>query len=129
MLVMRGSCLSRLSGVVESMCSHEQLRKALPSYSLPEEGGEMQKPRGRSWRECLGLGKIQRPLRERVDEEQPKRQLREEMSNGMKCCTLCCMYKIPSFLGLPCKPSKKTLQDLLKLLCKWIFLERGERNC
>lgn len=63
MLVMRGSWLSRLSGVVESMCSHEQLRKALRSYSLPEERGEMQKPRGRSWRECLGLGKIQRPLK------------------------------------------------------------------
>ena len=48
----------------------------------------MPKLRGKSWRECLGLGKIQSPLRGRVDEEHPKRRIREEMSNGRKYCTL-----------------------------------------
>lgn len=82
----------------------------------------MQKPRGRPWRECLGLGKIKRPLRERVVEEQSKRQIREEMSNN-ETLHLCCMCKTPSFLRLPYKPSnnRKALQDLLKVLCTWIF--------
>lgn len=94
----------------------------------------MQKPRGRPWRECLGLGKIKRPLRERVVEEQSKRQIREEMSNN-ETLHLCCMCKTPSFLRLPYKPSnnRKALQDLLKVLCTWIFFffffERTESNC
>lgn len=47
------------------------LGKAGPSCSfLCEEGEEMEKPRERSWRECLGLGKIQRPLRERMGNSQ-----------------------------------------------------------
>lgn len=37
------------------------------SFLREEAGGEKEKekPRGRSWK-CLGLGKIQRPLRERM---------------------------------------------------------------
>ena len=45
----------------------------------------MQKPRGRPWRECLVLGKIKRPLRERVGRKwQPTPVFLPEESHGQR---------------------------------------------
>lgn len=97
MLVTRGSLLSRLYGVGESMCSHQRFWEGRTQLLFSARGRGRD---GESQRKILegvpGAGQDSEALRERVDEEQPNRRIREEMSKGMKLCALCCMYKIPS---------------------------------